>query len=67
MRALLIAAGPILLALAGCSTAPAGMSRDCTFARPLILSHQSIAGLDDDDAKALLAFNLTARAVCGAD
>jgi hypothetical protein len=51
-----------LLALAACSS---GVSaRECSFARPLVLSHQSIAGLDPEDARAILAFNRTVAEVC---
>jgi hypothetical protein len=51
------------LALAGCSSG--GSSRECSFARPLVLSHQSIAGLDEDDARAILSYNRQAQAICG--
>lgn len=52
-----------LLALAACGTS--GSSRECSFARPLVLSHRSIAGLDPDDARAILAYDRQVQAVCG--
>lgn len=51
------------LALAACST-PAGSSRECSFARPIILSHRSIAGLDPEDAQAILKQNRQIVAMC---
>lgn len=57
MRALLL-----LVLLGGCASA--GSSRECSFARPLVFSRHSIAGLDADDARALLTLNRQIEAVC---
>lgn len=51
-----------LLALAACGTS--GSSRECSFARPLVLSHKSIAGLDQDDARAVLMLNRQIQEIC---
>ncbi|GAC1500193.1 MAG: hypothetical protein NVS1B6_06370 [Steroidobacteraceae bacterium] len=56
----------LAIALGGASACSGGgTSRECSFARPLLFSRHSIAGLDDADALAVLTYNRQVAAICG--